>query len=162
MGHFIGFFRRHFCCSLTIPSPTAGYFAECWTPDDSEFSDWGCVSQVPLRVIKTGKTDLKHNSSSFLTLITKLQVIRCSTFTERQMQNDEWLWSLVKRVRKLSESGSIQGRCTEKSDLKLDSLRFLTLITKLQSHSAFCKVPLPLPEVQFLLAAKMAPNAIEF
>ena len=35
------------------------------------------------------------------------------------------------RVRKLSESGSLQ------TDLKLDSLNFLTLITKLQSHLAF-------------------------
>ena len=47
--------------------------------------------------------------------------------------NTEWLWSL----RKLSESGSIQGHYTEQTDLKLDSLSFLTLITKLHSHSAF-------------------------
>ena len=31
------------------------------------------MNQVPLRVIKTGKTDLRHNSPSFLTLITTLQ-----------------------------------------------------------------------------------------
>ena len=30
-----------------------------------------------------------------------------------------------------------------KTDLKLDSLSFLTLITKRQSHSVFCKMPLP-------------------
>ena len=44
----------------------------------------------------------------------------------------------MKRVKKLSESGSIQGRGTKKSDLKLDSLRFLILITRLQSHSVIC------------------------
>ena len=43
---------------------------------------------------------------------------------------------LVIRVRKLSESGSISGHYTGKTDLKLDSLSFLTLIAKLQSHSA--------------------------
>ena len=32
---------------------------------------------------------------------------------------------------------------TEKADLKLDSLSFLTLVTKLESHSAFCKIPQP-------------------
>ena len=49
--------------------------------------------------------------------------------------------SLVIRVRKLSESGSISGPYTGKSDLKLDLLSLLTLITKLLSHSAFCKIP---------------------
>ena len=40
-------------------------------------------------------------------------------------------WSLVIRVMKLSESGSIKGNYnTEKTNLKLDSLCFLTLITK--------------------------------
>ena len=40
-------------------------------------------------------------------------------------------WSLVIRVMKLSESGSINGNYnTEKTNLKLDSLSFLTLITK--------------------------------
>ena len=36
------------------------------------------------------------------------------------------------RVRKLNESGSISGHHTGKTDLKLDSLSFLTLITKLE------------------------------
>ena len=49
--------------------------------------------------------------------------------------------SLVIRVRKLSESGSISGPYTGKTDLKLDLLSLLTLITKLLSHSAFCKIP---------------------
>ena len=48
--------------------------------------------------------------------------------------------SLVIRVRKLSESGSISGPYTGKTDLKLDLLNLLTLITKLLSHSAFCKI----------------------
>jgi len=37
----------------------------------------------------------------------------------------------VIRVRKLSESGFIKDQYTERTDLKLDSLSFLTLITKL-------------------------------
>ena len=37
----------------------------------------------------------------------------------------------------MSESGSIEGHYTGKSDLELDSFSFLTLITNLQSHSAF-------------------------
>ena len=37
----------------------------------------------------------------------------------------------------MSESGSIKGHYTGKTDLKLDSLSFLTLITNLQSYSAF-------------------------
>ena len=49
--------------------------------------------------------------------------------------------SLVIRVRKLSESGSISGPCTGKTDRKLDLLSLLTLITKLLSHSAYCKIP---------------------
>ena len=49
--------------------------------------------------------------------------------------------SLVITVRKLSESGSISGPYTGKTDLKLDLLSFLTLVTKLLSHSAFCKIP---------------------
>ena len=36
------------------------------------------------------------------------------------------------RVRKLNELGSISGHYTGKTDLKLDSLTFLTLITKLE------------------------------
>ena len=40
-------------------------------------------------------------------------------------------------VKKLSESGSTLGHYTGKTELKLDSLRFLP-ITKLQGHSAFC------------------------
>ena len=36
------------------------------------------------------------------------------------------------RVRKLNESGSISGHYTGKTDLKLDSLSFLTLISKLE------------------------------
>ena len=51
--------------------------------------------------------------------------------------------SLMIRVTKLSDSGSIQGHYTRKIDLKLDSPRFLTLITILQSHLAFSKIPLP-------------------
>ena len=39
---------------------------------------------------------------------------------------------IVIRVRKLSESGSIYGHYAGKTDLKLDSLSFLTLISKLQ------------------------------
>ena len=39
--------------------------------------------------------------------------------------------SFVIRVRKLSESGSISGPYTGKTDLKLDLLNLLTLITKL-------------------------------
>ena len=35
-------------------------------------------------------------------------------------------------VRKLNESGSISGHYTGKTDLKLDSLSFLTLVTKLE------------------------------
>ena len=54
------------------------------------------------------------------------------------MQNAEWLWSLVIRVRNLSKSGFIYGHCTGKTDLKLDSLSLLTLIPKLQSHLQFC------------------------
>ena len=49
--------------------------------------------------------------------------------------------SFVIRVRKMSESGSISGPYTGKTDLKLDLLNLLTLITKLLSHSAFCKIP---------------------
>ena len=41
-------------------------------------------------------------------------------------------WSLVIRVRKLNESGSISGHYTGKTDVKLDSLSFLTLISKLE------------------------------
>ena len=43
--------------------------------------------------------------------------------------------SLVIRVRKLSESGSISGPYTGKSDLKLDLLSLLTLITIKTSES---------------------------
>ena len=50
-----------------------------------------------------------------------------------QMQNAKWLCSLVNSVRRLSESGSLFWE-----NLKLDSLSFLTLIAKLQSHLAFC------------------------
>ena len=46
--------------------------------------------------------------------------------------------SLVIRVRKLSESGSIYNNKTGKTDFKLSSRSFLTLITKLQSHLALC------------------------
>ena len=49
--------------------------------------------------------------------------------------------SLVIRIRKLSESGSISGPYTGTTDLKLDLLSFLTLVTKLLSHLAFCKIP---------------------
>ena len=49
--------------------------------------------------------------------------------------------SFVIRVRKLSESGSFSGTYTGKTNLKLDLLNLLTLITKLLSHSAFCKIP---------------------
>ena len=49
--------------------------------------------------------------------------------------------SLVIRIRKLSESGSIWGPYTGTTDLKLDLLSFLTLVTKLLSHLAFCKIP---------------------
>ena len=41
------------------------------------------------------------------------------------------------QVKKLSESGSTWGQYTGKTDLKLDSLSFLTLITKFQRHSPF-------------------------
>ena len=51
-------------------------------------------------------------------------------------QTPNWLWCLVIRVRKLSESDSTWGHYTGKTDQKLDSLRFLTLINKLHSHSA--------------------------
>ena len=43
------------------------------------------------------------------------------------MQNTEWLWSLVIRVGKLSESDFIFGLYAGKTDQKLDSLSFLTL-----------------------------------
>ena len=43
------------------------------------------------------------------------------------MQNAEWLWSLVIRVGKLSESDFIFGLYAGKTDQKLDSLSFLTL-----------------------------------
>ena len=54
-----------------------------------------------------------------------------SRIRKKPSLNAGWLWSLVIRVRKLCESGSLQ------TDLNVDSLSFLTLITKLQSHSAF-------------------------
>ena len=41
-------------------------------------------------------------------------------FAERQMQNAKWLWSLVIRVRKLTESDFIFGLHTGKTDQKLD------------------------------------------
>ena len=41
------------------------------------------------------------------------------------------------QVKKLSESGSTLGQYTGKTDLKLDSLSFLTLITKFERHSPF-------------------------
>ena len=44
---------------------------------------------------------------------------------------------LVIRVRKLSASCPIKGHYTENTDLKLDSLSFLTLITKLQRRGRF-------------------------
>ena len=82
--------------------------------------------------------DLKLDTLHFLTLITKLQ----SHSAFGRMLNAEYQMTLkviVISVRKLSESGSnftlIQ---TGKTDLKLDSLHLLTLITKLQSRSAFC------------------------
>ena len=56
-----------------------------------------------------------------------------TNFAERRMT-----LSLVIRVKKQSKSGSIWGRYTGKTDLKLDSLSFLTLITKFQSNSTFC------------------------
>ena len=58
--------------------------------------------------------------------------VSCSSLNAKcRMPNDlkfsEW-------VRKLSESGFVKGLDTWKTDLKLDSLSFLTLNTKLQSH----------------------------
>ena len=44
--------------------------------------------------------------------------------------NAGWLWSLVIRVRKLNESGSIYRHFTGQTDLKVDSFSFLTLTTK--------------------------------
>ena len=43
-----------------------------------------------------------------------------------ELQNTEWLWSLVIGVRKLSESGFIKGQYTGRTDLKLDSLSHQT------------------------------------
>ena len=105
------------------------------------------VHQVPCRVNILG-----IDSLSFLTLITKFQ--SNSAFC---ILRTEWLWSLVIRVRKPDSEGYwlrlgswvnqvllTIGSFDWKIDLKLDSLGFLTLITKLQSHSAFCKIPLSL------------------
>ena len=67
------------------------------------------------------------------------------------MQNAECQMTLklVMRVRKLSESGSIWSHYTGKIDLKLDSLSFLTLITKLQSHLAFSVGLFQIPDSGF-------------
>ena len=64
-------------------------------------------------------------------------------FSERRTPNVKhgMTLSLVIRIRKLSESGSISGPYTGKTDLKLHLLSFLTLVTKLLSHLAFCKIP---------------------
>ena len=45
------------------------------------------------------------------------------------------------RVSKLSQPGSIEGHYTGKTDLKLDSLSFLTLIINFQQHSPFLGSP---------------------
>ena len=66
-----------------------------------------------------------------------------SGIRKKPLPNAEWLWSLVIRVRKLSESCSLQ------TDLKLDSLSFLTLITKLQSHLAFGMGFIWIPDSRF-------------
>ena len=58
----------------------------------------------------------------------------------------EWLWSLVTGVRNLSELGSIYSHENGQTDLKLDSLNFLTLITKLQSHSEAIRQPFSILE----------------
>ena len=56
------------------------------------------------------------------------------------LQSTEWTiygLSLVIRATKLGESASIEGHYTGKTDLKLDPLGFLTLISKLQWCSPF-------------------------
>ena len=68
-----------------------------------------------------------------------------------KLMGREWWWgknltsslwtiygiSLVIRATKLGESASIEGHYTGKTDLKLDPLGFLTLISKLQWCSPF-------------------------
>ena len=50
-------------------------------------------------------------------------------------------WNLVIRVSKLSQPGFIEGHYTGKTDLKLDSLSFLTLIINFQQRSPFLRSP---------------------
>ena len=76
-----------------------------------------------------------------------------STIARRRDKLDRWRHIQNRRGlpgTRQSESGFIQGYYNGKTDLKFDSLSFLTLITKRQSHSAFCirhsafcKIPLP-------------------
>ena len=52
-------------------------------------------------------------------------------------------WSFVIRVKKLNKSSSCWVHYTRVSWTGTHSLSFLTLITKLQSFSAFCDIPQP-------------------
>ena len=70
------------------------------------------------------------------------------------LPNTKWLWSLEIRVSKLSESGSIWGHYNGQTDLKLDSLSFLTLFTKFQSHLEFADLQ--------NAPANQVPGAVEY
>ena len=106
-------------------------------PNDSEFS--GCGSQTEWIRFHLGSFNLENGPKTSLTEFpnpnhTKFQshLVFCSLLnTKCRMPNDlkfsDW-------VRKLSESGFMKGLYTWKTDLKVDSLSFLTLNTKLQSH----------------------------
>ena len=93
-----------------------------WSHDLIGFGNW--VNQVPFRVIKLGKQTRNLIHSARITLITNFRVIRCSAFTECQTT--------------LQFSVTIWVTTLAKNWPETWFITFLTLITKLQSHSAFC------------------------
>ena len=63
---------------------------------------------------------------------------------DRRTVTKHWMtWSFVIRVKKLNKSSSCRVHYTRVSWTGTHSLSFLTLITKLQSFSAFCNIPQP-------------------
>ena len=105
-----------------------GVFTVCNTLTLHYFSHGTCISVFFKVVDKTLTPGPVHGLSLWTTNINlPYNRLRC--------------WNLVIRVSKLSQPGSIDGHYTGKTDLKLDSLSFLTLIINFKQRSPFLGSP---------------------
>ena len=102
----------------------------CWHKNEQDFSwEQNSFRVIPYSLDSTHTLWKSSGSSGTAGLFCRTLNAKC-----RMLNNSKF----SDGVRKVIELDSILGHLTGKTDLKLNSPSFLTLITNFQSHSMFC------------------------